>query len=465
MRAIEGVSSHPRWGPLFAGDLSAYNDDHSSADLALCGEFARRGLSAGAIDMAIRASELYREKWERDDYRERTIAKALASNSYSRSAQSFTIALEPLDPSEGKLSISTNEPSPRDWIVNGLLLPGKSAVLAGFGGVSKTQLAIQLAVAIVLGRPFMDRAVKSGSAMLILGEEDRAEIERRINAVVRRNQFSELEIALLHSRLLAFPFVGRDMRLTRSKALALEESEFGSEIIAAARKQPDLRLIVLDHMALAHGGDFNAREDAALTMRIVNSIAQETRAAVLVLAHTPKSAADNEASDANMVAGSTAFVDQSRGAWVMATMRTTEAKNFGVSSDQRSHFVSLTVVKNNYGPTGDVFWLERIRFDEVGLLQPIKLSLPVSPVKGSAAVAARLVETVRSHPGRYSRTKLRDSFSGKNGPLGASKASVDEAIDTCLEDGRLKMRSPTDEERKRYGLTGQVRFVLEAKLK
>jgi primase-polymerase (primpol)-like protein len=64
--AVESVRSHERWGRVFVGDLSDYGGDHSHADLALCGEFARLGLKAGGIDTAIRASALYRDKWERD---------------------------------------------------------------------------------------------------------------------------------------------------------------------------------------------------------------------------------------------------------------------------------------------------------------------------------------------------------------------------------------------------------------
>ena len=47
-------------------------------------------------------------------------------------------------------------------------------------------------------------------------------------------------------------------------------------------------------------------------MRVVNHVAQETGASVMVLAHISKSANQLEASDASMVAGSTAFVDQAR---------------------------------------------------------------------------------------------------------------------------------------------------------
>lgn len=73
---IETVRSDTKWGAVYRGDLTTYGGDHSSADLALCGEFKRLGLDALAIDTAFRTSGLYRAKWERDDYRTRTIAIA-----------------------------------------------------------------------------------------------------------------------------------------------------------------------------------------------------------------------------------------------------------------------------------------------------------------------------------------------------------------------------------------------------
>ena len=62
---------------LWNGDLSDYHDDASSADLALCCHLAFYARDPAAIDRLFRASGLFRDKWERQDYRERTIAKAL----------------------------------------------------------------------------------------------------------------------------------------------------------------------------------------------------------------------------------------------------------------------------------------------------------------------------------------------------------------------------------------------------
>ena len=65
---------------LLHGDISGYGDDHSRADLAFCNMLAFwTGRDAQRIDRIFRSSGLCREKWERTDYRDATIAKAIES--------------------------------------------------------------------------------------------------------------------------------------------------------------------------------------------------------------------------------------------------------------------------------------------------------------------------------------------------------------------------------------------------
>lgn len=61
------------------GDRSQYNGDDSTADIALCNilAFYCRGDHA-EVDRLFRQSALMREKWEREDYRNATISKAIA---------------------------------------------------------------------------------------------------------------------------------------------------------------------------------------------------------------------------------------------------------------------------------------------------------------------------------------------------------------------------------------------------
>jgi NrS-1 polymerase HBD domain len=66
------------WRLYAAGDCSAYGNDHSRGDQALCNGFVSCGAnSEDQINRLFRTSALMREKWDRKDYRDRTIAKSL----------------------------------------------------------------------------------------------------------------------------------------------------------------------------------------------------------------------------------------------------------------------------------------------------------------------------------------------------------------------------------------------------
>lgn len=72
--ASNGAAIHALWH----GDTSGHNGDDSSADLALCMHLAFwTGRDEQRMDRLFRRSGLYREKWERQDYRDRTIGKAI----------------------------------------------------------------------------------------------------------------------------------------------------------------------------------------------------------------------------------------------------------------------------------------------------------------------------------------------------------------------------------------------------
>lgn len=66
-------------GQLWQGDISHYRNDHSKADQALCNYLAfYTGRDPQRMDELFRQSGLYRDKWDRDDYREQTIQRAIA---------------------------------------------------------------------------------------------------------------------------------------------------------------------------------------------------------------------------------------------------------------------------------------------------------------------------------------------------------------------------------------------------
>jgi len=64
---------------LWAGDLTKYGGDHSCGDLSLVGCICFFTQDHDVIDAVFRQSGLYREKWDRADYRRRTIERVLAT--------------------------------------------------------------------------------------------------------------------------------------------------------------------------------------------------------------------------------------------------------------------------------------------------------------------------------------------------------------------------------------------------
>jgi len=72
------ASNGARFSRLWNGDTHEYGS-HSEADLALCGMLAFwTGGDATRIDTLFRQSGLYRKKWDRNNYRNRTIREALS---------------------------------------------------------------------------------------------------------------------------------------------------------------------------------------------------------------------------------------------------------------------------------------------------------------------------------------------------------------------------------------------------
>jgi len=110
---------------LFSGDLSGYSDDHSSADQALCNMLAFWcGCDAGLMDLVFRASGLMREKWERADYRESTIAKAIESCRETYQGSQGVVSTERVNPPQAwEPLIPITAPEPPEILPEDLPFP------------------------------------------------------------------------------------------------------------------------------------------------------------------------------------------------------------------------------------------------------------------------------------------------------------------------------------------------------
>lgn len=83
-----------KFNDLYSGDISSYNNDHSTADLALCNILAFYTQDKKQINRLFENSGLMRAKWNRRDYKQNTIKKALQGLKNRYGVNNSTSALE-----------------------------------------------------------------------------------------------------------------------------------------------------------------------------------------------------------------------------------------------------------------------------------------------------------------------------------------------------------------------------------
>ena len=365
---------------------------------------------------------------------------------------------------DGDLLLPTKAPPPRDYIFANSVTRGTAIMIGGLGGTSKTTLVMLMAIHSALGKDWGSLQIREGSSLLFLGEESADEKARRFGGLCA--DLKPAERQRVTERVRAFPAIGKDLRVTQTIGADPQPTDFADEIVrlSLAHKEAsgiELSFVVLDHTRLFMSGDPNAADDVSQLTRVLAKIANATQAVVVLIAHSPKSAMSKDgASDASEIFGSGAFTDNTRGTFVLNTMRPEEATTFGKEEYERPDYVCLTNVKANYGKAGGTWWFhkESVPDWQIGTLVPETLySTKLFPQ--FSGLSKRLVELVESKPGKLTVSKVRD-MGGKAGELKASDREVRNTIDRMLEEGELILEVLSKEQRADRGLHANVKEVL-----
>jgi hypothetical protein len=184
---------------------------------------------------------------------------------------------------------------------DGLLPRGKAGILASAGGVGKTQLLVQLAISIVVGRNWLghfevDPDARKGSVLLALAEEDQDEVHRRIWNGAESLGLTRDERELVARRIVALPLAGSPVALVaRGTGGAIEEtSELHSirRLLERDAGPGGWSSVILDPLARWAGPDTEA--DNAAATRFVQAVESLVRVpgnpTVLVAHHSSKTA-------------------------------------------------------------------------------------------------------------------------------------------------------------------------------
>ena len=351
---------------------------------------------------------------------------------------------------DGDVCILNAPPAKREYVLADAVMAGTYGVLAGSGATMKTTFLMTTAAAMAVGQFVGDIQVAQGASMLFLGEEDHAEVSRRLSAICAYNGYDPLKVENL---VKAFPSAGVDLRLTHNMAGYLVASPLRENVIDLARQHVQacgapVRLIVFDHARLVMDGDPDDAAHVTQLTRVLTSIAQATGAAVMLLAHSPKSVLKQDAQDMSIadVAGSSAFSDNARAGFIMYGMRADDAKTYQIPDSDRKKYVKLECAKANYGAQG-VWWFERVPLEDwqTAVLKPVSLNKPMfAPGQAKQLLRMRILDLLTTTPGRSARSVRNQA--GRNRPLGASEKEVSAAVEALLEEGRIERRKPTPSE-------------------
>jgi putative DNA primase/helicase len=208
----------------------------------------------------------------------------------------ITSADKPVRPREKSVRLiggSEISPRPVEWIWRDWLAAGKTHIMAGIAGTSKTTLAMKIAATITTGGTFPDgQNALSGSVLILTLEDDPNDTlaPRLIAAGADMTKVHFVQALLDHSTGEEYYF---------------DPSEHLEYLQSAIVGLSDVRLLIVDPIVSVVASDSHKNTEVRRSLQALVDLAQETRCAVLGITHLSKGS--NGSSPVERVSGSIAF--------------------------------------------------------------------------------------------------------------------------------------------------------------
>lgn len=289
-------------------------------------------------------------------------ARAQEAAAQSERAQKALDAIRPKPITEFKPSAIP----PRKWVLGSLALEGKITVLISPGGVGKSTLTLNAALAVATGREdIMQMAVrapnnnKPAGAWVFNNEDDTEELHRRLFAAMQHHDISANDLhddvtnapRLFINSGEARPFMV-STRVQKSKGQFVHVPADADAAIAHI-KANNIKLFVVDPFVETHEADENDNVQIAAVGRIYRRIAQEAHCAVVLVHHTrkpPAGSSDGYAGDADSGRGAGALMALARVGVTLYGMSEKDARTFRLPPGERWRYVRLDDAKANLSP-------------------------------------------------------------------------------------------------------------------
>ena len=326
-----------RW---FSEDPDSMEDWRALKDAAE----AARPTGTNPLGEAVRTIASLRE----DKADPRTIAQAfLDLDARLRAAKPLEVA-----------SLVNPNPPGVHWLIDGWLLWGRVALLAGDGGLGKSRLALRLAAGIASAEPDWLSGITTAegsrrrllqidapeNVVIATWEDDLDEFDRRLAAIGKHDatggRIKFVDMAD-HGPLWA-PLRSGHVSSIASLTTAGEKLREYAESV-------DARLLVIDPLAAAYAGDENVRGLVRAFLSNWDAWGRRNGCAVLFVGHTPKSI--------SRTSGSTDWRNAVRNLWSMEYKYPPKAGPAEMTEEKAA--LVLECEKRNYGPKPPIVYLDR----------------------------------------------------------------------------------------------------------
>lgn len=318
---------------LFNGDISGFASE-SEADLALCRLIYSHGTTdPQEIDSIFRESALYDVKWDRLDYRDNTIAKAIELE--QQSPKTIRPEIKLLDT---KMMITT-PPAETPWLIRDFIPEGQTGQMIGDGKIGKSSMLIQIAVAVASGISKAPFFIDTPNSVLIVNVEDPSE---QIHAKVyhQAKHFDGIDLGLIKANLHIADGLGKIgplMLLGPNKAPI--QSDYGKDLEALIHRHKP-KLVILDTKSRLYGLDENNNDHATQWLFQLERIAREVNCSFLIAHHTGKGQSKQTGR------GASAFDNNTRFRIILTSMNEATASKFGVEQDELENLFLMTTQSN-----------------------------------------------------------------------------------------------------------------------
>ncbi len=234
-------------------------------------------------------------------------------------------------------------PPVRKWLFMNLLAIGDKGAIIGSGGLSKSFLALVIALSLAVGRTLIEYFEPTGShRILFYGAEDPPDIfHTRIHAIDEIYKFTDEERKIIATNFTLYANVSEPLTITRN-GVSERTQRFSAMRSDIEHINPDL--IILDTKARWDGGEENDAAAATAFVCALSELAGDN-CAILCLHHV------NKKSDSpDPTRGSSAFKDGLRWCAHLQYLGERELLDFGVAKNDAKKFIKFDVIKSNYAP-------------------------------------------------------------------------------------------------------------------